>query len=90
MRRHVLQLTMVIAIVFIPLIAVFATHTTPQLGLDLQGGISVVLAPKSGVKVKSDALTQAVSIIRNRVDSLGVAEPEVSRQGNNIIVDLPA
>jgi preprotein translocase subunit SecD len=80
---------MVIAIVFIPLIAVFATHTTPQLGLDLQGGISVVLAPKSGVKVKSDALTQAVSIIRNRVDSLGVAEPEVSRQGNNIIVDLP-
>ena len=89
MRRHVLQLTMAIAIVAIPLIAVFATNTTPQLGLDLQGGISVVLAPKSGAKVKSDALGQAVSIIRNRVDSLGVAEPEVSRQGNNIIVDLP-
>ncbi|HVW35405.1 MAG TPA: protein translocase subunit SecD [Acidimicrobiia bacterium] len=89
MRRHVLQLTMAIAIVAIPLIAVFATNTTPQLGLDLQGGISVVLAPKAGTKAKSDALSQAVSIIRNRVDSLGVAEPEVSRQGNNIIVDLP-
>ena len=48
MRRHVLQLTMVIAIVLIPLIAVFASDTTPQLGLDLQGGISVVLAPKAG------------------------------------------
>src|SRR5438046_2305727 len=80
---------MAVAIVVIPLIAVFATDTTPQLGLDLQGGISVVLAPKSGAKVKSDALGQAVNIIRNRVDSLGVAEPEVSRQGNNIIVDLP-
>jgi preprotein translocase subunit SecD len=80
---------MAIAIVVIPLIAVFATDTTPQLGLDLQGGISVVLAPKAGAKVKSDALGQAVNIIRNRVDSLGVAEPEVSRQGNNIIVDLP-
>jgi preprotein translocase subunit SecD len=80
---------MAIAIVVIPLIAVFATNTTPQLGLDLQGGISVVLAPKAGVKVKSDTLSQAVKIIRNRVDSLGVAEPEISRQGNNIIIDLP-
>ena len=78
---------MAIAIVVIPLIAVFATNTTPQLGLDLQGGISVVLAPKG--KVKSDTLGQAVKIIRSRVDSLGVAEPEVSRQGNNIIVNLP-
>ena len=89
MRRHVLQLIMSIAIVAIPLIAVFATDTTPQLGLDLQGGISVVLAPKKGAKVESGTLGQAVNIIRNRVDSLGVAEPEISRQGNNIIIDLP-
>ena len=89
MRRHVIQLTLAIAIVVIPLIAVFASNTTPQLGLDLQGGISVVLAPKQGVKVESGTLGQAVNIIRNRVDSLGVAEPDVSRQGNDIIVDLP-
>ena len=37
-RRHVLHLTMAIAIVAIPLHAVFATNATPQLGLDLQGG----------------------------------------------------
>ena len=80
---------MAIAVVAVPLIAVFATHTTPQLGLDLQGGISVVLAPKQGAKVESGTLGQAVNIIRNRVDSLGVAEPEISRQGNNIIIDLP-
>jgi preprotein translocase subunit SecD len=88
-RRHVLQLIMSIAIVAVPLIAVFATDTTPQLGLDLQGGISVVLAPKKGTKVEAGTLGQAVNIIRNRVDSLGVAEPEISRQGNNIIIDLP-
>lgn len=80
---------MAITIVVVPLVAVFASHTTPQLGLDLQGGISVVLAPKQGVKVESGTLGQAVNIIRNRVDSLGVAEPEISRQGNNIIIDLP-
>jgi preprotein translocase subunit SecD len=83
------MLTLAIAIVLVPLAAVLATNTTPQLGLDLEGGVSVVLAPKAGTNVKSDTLGQAVNIIRNRVDSLGVAEPDVSRQGNNIIVDLP-
>jgi preprotein translocase subunit SecD len=88
-RRHVIQLTLAIALVVVPLVAVFVSNTTPQLGLDLQGGISVVLAPKQGAKVESGTLGQAVNIIRNRVDSLGVAEPEISRQGNNIIIDLP-
>ena len=60
---------------------------TPVLGLDLQGGISVVLAPVG--KFKPSSLDVAVDIIRNRVDSLGVAEPEISRQGDNIVVDLP-
>jgi preprotein translocase subunit SecD len=88
-RRHVIQLVITLALLIGPLVAVIATDTTPQLGLDLQGGISVVLAPKAGSGAETDTLGQAVNIIRNRIDSLGVAEPEVSRQGNNIIVDLP-
>ncbi|MGQ0520087.1 MAG: protein translocase subunit SecD [Actinomycetota bacterium] len=59
----------------------------PQLGLDLQGGASVVLRPQK--EVASGALDQAIEIIRNRVDALGVAEPDISRQGKNIIVQLP-
>src|SRR3989442_8431255 len=86
-QRYVIQLMVALGLVILPLGAVLASNTTPQLGLDLQGGISVVLGPKGAVR--SDALGQAVEIIRNRVDSLGVAEPEVNRQGNNIIVDLP-
>ena len=89
MRRLVIRLMFSLLLVAIPLVAVFATDTTPQLGLDLQGGISVVLAPKQGAKVESGTLEQAVNIIRNRVDSLGVAEPEISQQGANIIIDLP-
>jgi preprotein translocase subunit SecD len=88
-RRLVIRLIFSLLMVVVPLAAVFATDTTPQLGLDLQGGISVVLAPKQGAKVEPGTLGQAVNIIRNRVDSLGVAEPEISRQGNNIIIDLP-
>jgi preprotein translocase subunit SecD len=67
--------------------ATVASGNEPILGLDLQGGISVVLAPVGDVK--GGSVDVAVDIIRNRVDGLGVAEPEISRQGDNIVVDLP-
>ena len=87
MRKHVIRLVLSILVVVVPLGIVMATNTTPELGLDLQGGISVVLAPEKAAK--ADALSKAVEIIRNRVDALGVAEPDVSQQGDNIVVDLP-
>ncbi len=59
----------------------------PQLGLDLKGGVSVVLKPKT--QTSPDTLDRAIEIIRNRIDSLGVAEPEISRQGANILVQIP-
>ena len=65
----------------------------PRLGLDLEGGTSVILTPRvaQGEKgtVTRDALTQAVSIIRNRVDSFGVAESEVTTAGDNIVISIP-
>ncbi|MBW3663946.1 MAG: protein translocase subunit SecD [Actinobacteria bacterium] len=64
---------------------------TPQLGLDLRGGISAILSPvtQPGDEVDSDVLDQTIDVIRSRVDSLGVAEPEISRQGNDVLVQLP-
>jgi preprotein translocase subunit SecD len=56
-------------------------------GLDLRGGLSVVLEPTG--PAKHDQLTTALEIIRNRVDALGVAEPDISLQGSNIEVQLP-
>jgi preprotein translocase subunit SecD len=76
-----------ILLVVLALGATLASGNQPVLGLDLQGGISVVLAPVGDVK--PGAVDVAVDIIRNRVDGLGVAEPEISRQGDNIVVDLP-
>lgn len=58
----------------------------PFLGLDLQGGVSVVL--KSKEQVDADALDQAKQIIEKRINALGVAEPEVSRQGENVLVQI--
>lgn len=59
----------------------------PHLGLDLQGGASVVY--QAGNDVPDDTLDDAIEIIRSRVDALGVAEPEIVRQGDSIVVNLP-
>ena len=62
--------------------------TSFKLGLDLQGGTSVTLQPRieagQAGKVTSESIDQAVSIIRQRVNSLGVAESEVSAQGTGV------
>ena len=59
----------------------------PALGLDLQGGASVTLQPEG--EFTPSALAQAVDIISQRVNALGVSEPEITRQGDNIVVNLP-
>jgi preprotein translocase subunit SecD len=59
----------------------------PSLGLDLQGGASVTMTPIG--TYEESALTVAVDIIRQRVDAIGVAEPEIIRQGNTVVVNLP-
>ncbi len=59
-----------------------------NLGLDLQGGLSVILQAPEGTS--SDDMDQALDIIQNRVNKLGVAEPEIQRQGTDkISVQLP-
>jgi len=68
-----------------------------HLGLDLRGGTSVTLQPRisegSTGKVTTAAIDQAVAIIRNRVNSLGVAESEVAAQGSGanrqIVISVP-
>jgi len=58
------------------------------LGLDLRGGLHVVLAAdeKEGEQVTSDTIQKAIGVLRNRIDSLGVKEPIIYAQGTNRIV----
>ncbi len=64
-----------------------------NLGLDLQGGIHLVMqVDTSGMEAEeaSDAVDKAMTVIANRVDQFGLAEPVVQRQGSNrIIIELP-
>nr|MBA2388553.1 hypothetical protein [Acidimicrobiia bacterium] len=59
----------------------------PALGLDLQGGVSVVLQPTQDVE--RDELETVSELVRDAVDSLGIAEPDVRVEGATIVVDLP-
>ncbi|HET7045767.1 MAG TPA: protein translocase subunit SecD [Gaiellaceae bacterium] len=63
-------------------------HRKATLGLDLQGGLEVVLqaVPPKGHQLTSSDLDRSVSIMRDRVDKLGVSEPEIRKQGSNQIV----
>ena len=63
----------------------------PKLGLDLEGGTQMILQPQvnEGQTVNAEQLTQAVDIMRARVDGQGVAEAEVSTLGSNVVVSIP-
>src|SRR4051794_38109276 len=84
-RKPVLLVTTVV-VILVAFFGTLASGKRPQLGLDLRGGISVRLFPVKGTD--NSLLDTARQIIENRVNALGVAEPEVSRQGDTIEVDL--
>ncbi|HYI60854.1 MAG TPA: protein translocase subunit SecD [Acidimicrobiales bacterium] len=86
-NRGLGALALVLGLAALSLTVVAANRSTPQLGLDLQGGFSVVLTAKGDPA--DDTIDQAMEIIRQRIDGLGVAEPEVTRQGDNVVVELP-
>jgi SecD/SecF fusion protein len=66
---------------------------TLNLGLDLQGGIHLVMQvdTKGIAKDKiADAVDRAMTVISNRVDQFGLVEPIVQKQGTDrIIIELP-
>nr|WP_320025552.1 protein translocase subunit SecD [uncultured Acetobacterium sp.] len=62
-------------------------------GLDLTGGVNVVLEAEStdGDAVTSEKIDSAILTIRQRIDSIGVSEPTIIKQGDNRIrVSIPS
>jgi preprotein translocase subunit SecD len=86
-RRLVISLVAIVVLVVGMFVGNTVAGNKPSLGLDLQGGASVTMTPKG--TYDEAALTVAVDIIRQRVDSIGVAEPEIIRQGKTVVVNLP-
>ena len=48
------------------------------------------LRPEEAELIKENAVSQALEVLRNRIDSLGISEPSLQQQGvNNIVIQLP-
>jgi preprotein translocase subunit SecD len=78
----------VVAALVLAAVAGFLTSVRPLLGLDLVGGVEVVLSGPP--HTSKDVMQMALDRIRSRVDALGVAEPDISLLGSNFIqVQLP-
>jgi preprotein translocase subunit SecD len=86
-RPLIWSLGLIIAVAVLGVSAAIATGTTPLLGLDLKGGVSVVEKPQGHVTAAD--LQESQQIISNRVNGLGVSNSNVTIQGNNIVIELP-
>ncbi len=94
-RSHLILMGLIsVALLGVILLAVPGTpiHKKPTLGLDLQGGLEVVLKakPDKGQPFGKSDLSRSVEIMRQRVDAIGVSEPEIRTQGSDqIVIELP-
>jgi preprotein translocase subunit SecD len=94
-RNNLIILGMVVVLIGIAAYLIFIRQPVAQatqLGLDLEGGVSVQMEgyQTDGSQVTHDEMEQAVGVIQQRVNSLGVTEPEIQIQGQNqVIVNIP-
>jgi len=88
-RGLALSLILILVISFGSLFATLIAGWSPKLGLDLAGGTEVVLVPATGHSITKSQANEAVKIIRNRVDGLGVSGATVEVQGTQVVIQIP-
>ena len=92
-RNLTWRILLILGILVVSLWSLYPIQEKINLGLDLQGGMHLVLkVDTTGFTQKQaeDATERALEIIRNRIDQFGVKEPQIHRQGKEeIVVQLP-
>jgi preprotein translocase subunit SecD len=94
-RNNLIILGLVVVLLAVAAYLIFIRQPVAEatkLGLDLEGGVSVQLEgyQTDGSQVTREEMEQAVEVIRQRVDSLGVTEPEIQIQGQDqVAVNIP-
>src|ERR687889_969050 len=94
-RNNLIVLGLVVVLIGVAVYLIFIRQPvaeSTQLGLDLKGGVSVQLAgyQTDGSEVTREEMEQAVGVIQQRVNSLGVTEPEIQIQGQDqVVVNIP-
>ncbi len=82
-QKNLLILGIMALLLAVSFFFIYPPSEKTKLGLDLQGGLEVILEAQGDVT--SDQMDQSELVVRNRVDKLGVSEPAINRQGSNQI-----
>jgi protein-export membrane protein SecD len=82
-----ISVILVAVLVVVAVVGFAVGSLKPVLGLDLEGGVSVILSAPEGTP--RDVMEQALENIRNRVDAFGVGEPDIVLAGNTIEIQIP-
>jgi SecD/SecF fusion protein len=92
-KKLLYKIIFILAIIGLCLYFTFPLNKRINLGLDLKGGMHLLLKVDTTHlegKAKEDAADRALEVIRNRIDQFGVREPSIQRQGlDEIVVQLP-
>jgi preprotein translocase subunit SecD len=91
-KAHIVIIVIFIIIIGVSIYYIYPVNSSIKLGLDLKGGTQIVLKPtlQGEDEVTEESLDQAMLIIMDRIDKLGISEPLVTRDySNNIIIQLP-
>ena len=80
----------ILLVLIISVVGVYFAIKNLNFGLDLQGGFEVLYEVNSidGSKVTNDMVNSTYKIIEKRINALGVSEPEIAIEGNNIRVTM--
>lgn len=91
-QKHLIALGILVILIAASIRMIMPINKSTKLGLDLKGGLGIIFKAKETkeMKITEEKMQQAELVLRNRVDALGVAEPEIQREGSrNIMVQLP-
>lgn len=93
MKKILKPLLIVIAIITLGAFLIKPTLNKISYGIDLQGGFEILykIEPlEKGKEITEDDLDKTYKAIVNRIDTLGVSEPVIAFEGNNLIrIQLP-
>ncbi len=96
-RKRNIGTFLLLGIVGLCSLAIYPPHKTLKMGIDIGGGsaFTVRIQPKEDgngnpMPITPDQVEEAIRVLRNRLDSMGTAEPIIARQGDDaILVQMP-
>lgn len=92
LKRDKWRLMLVVAVIIVAVAVAFPIKGKVRLGLDLRGGVHIVLQAKEtpGNPVTPDSIDRLLAVLRSRIDQYGISEPVIQKQGDDrVAIDLP-